>query len=120
MVTTPEQLAATLNARHRGALAEQHARAVLLRARVQEEILDAGRAGVLRRAWLIGSLAQGTFGAGSDVDVVCEGLQANDVGALYGRLVAALRIEVDILRLEDLRPAFRDRVLDEGVLLYGP
>ncbi len=119
MVTTPDQMAATLLGRHRRALEESRARAVAVRSAVERVISERGRAGEVRRAWLIGSLAHGTFGAGSDVDVVVEGLDPQQVGALYGALVDASRTEVDLLRLEELPPAFAARVLAEGVLLHG-
>ncbi len=59
--------------------------------------------------------ARGAFGTGSDVDVVVAGLSVEDAGALWGELVERLGTQVDLLRLEELPPAFRRRVLEEGV-----
>ena len=117
MVTTPEQLAATLVRRRKEALERDRARATDVRRRLETEISREG--GRFRRAFLIGSLARGSFGAASDVDVVVEGLDPGELGTLYGALVAALGVEVDLLRFEDLTPSFRARVEQEGVLLRG-
>lgn len=119
VTTTAEQLAATLVSRRRRALAEEAARALAIRQRLHEVMTRAGRAGLFRRAFLIGSLAKGRFGAGSDVDLVVEGLDERAAGRLYGELLEAAGVEVDLLRLEELSPAFCERVLTEGVLLHG-
>jgi predicted nucleotidyltransferase len=120
MAATPEDLANALVRRHRHAIELQHERAREVRRRIDEALREADRAGRFRRAFLIGSLAHGTFGVGSDVDVVVEGLASDDAGALYGALVAAAGTEVDLLRMEELPQSFRARVEQEGVLLYGP
>ena len=66
---------------------------------------------MISRAWLIGSLAWGRFGPTSDADVVVEGVSAEDIDTLWGRLGADLPVELDLLRLEDLPQDFRERVL---------
>lgn len=120
MPTTPADFAATLVRRNREARTSAHAREQQARAAIESVLAEHAKAGRFRRAFLIGSLAHGTFGAGSDVDVVLEGLPHDGVGVLYDALVAATRTEVDNLRLGDLPPSFRQRVEREGVLPYGP
>jgi predicted nucleotidyltransferase len=119
MPTTPADLAAALVRRHRQAHDEARAHAAQTRARLEAVIEEQGKAGRFRRAFLIGSLAHGTFGAGSDIDVVLEGLAPDDVGLLYDALVSATHTEVDVLRLEELPPSFQERVEREGILLHG-
>lgn len=119
MATTPADLAATLTRRHKRAHDGARARAVLVREAVDKVVEEQGRAGRFRRAFLVGSLAHGTFGAGSDVDIVVEGLSPDNLGLVYDALVGATRTEVDVLRLEELPLAFRARVEAEGIVLYG-
>ncbi len=75
------------------------------------------REGLMAKAWLIGSLATGTFGPGSDVDIVVGGSQPSDYGTLWNRFSDALGMEVDLLRFEELPESFRDRVSSEGLAL---
>jgi predicted nucleotidyltransferase len=119
MPTTPADLAATLVRRHRQTRDEVRAHAAQARASLEAVIGEQGKAGRFRRAFLIGSLAHGSFGAGSDIDVVLEGLAPDDVGLLYDALVSATHTEVDVLRLEELPPSFQERVEREGILLHG-
>jgi len=119
MTVRPEELAAALAARRRAAGDEHRRRATELRRLLTTELEKAARAGRLGRGWVIGSLARGDFGAGSDVDVVVEGLPAGEVGGLWGQLTERLGAHVDLLRLEELPESFRQRVLEEGVRLVG-
>jgi predicted nucleotidyltransferase len=118
MAVRPEELAANLVARYRAAQADHAFRAQRIRSvlgpALREEL--AGRAhGARCRAWLMGSLAHGTFGAASDVDIVVEGVPAEIAPELWLALERRLDAPVDLLRLEELPPAFRERVLAEGV-----
>ncbi|MBC7794742.1 MAG: nucleotidyltransferase domain-containing protein [Clostridia bacterium] len=65
-------------------------------------------------AWLIGSLAWGGYGNGSDVDVVVAGMCTSAVTHLWDELTRELASPVDLLRIEDLDPSFRERVLRHG------
>ena len=115
MAVRPEELAATLVARYRARQAEHASRAERLR----ETLGPALRAELAGRwpcrAWLIGSLAHGSFGAASDVDLVVEGVPAEAAPALWLALEERLDAPVDLLRLEELAPSFRARVLGEGI-----
>ncbi|OGQ25599.1 MAG: hypothetical protein A2138_04260 [Deltaproteobacteria bacterium RBG_16_71_12] len=119
MTVTPQQLASTLRARQRRLREEHAARARELRGKLDVAIAALGRQGRFTRAWLIGSLAAGTFGVDSDVDVVVEGSSPTDDDALGSALARALGVDVDVLRLEALPESFARRVLDEGVVLLG-
>ena len=114
MAVRPEELAATLVARYRAQRAEHADRAQRLRAAVGPALrAELGvRPGC--RAWLMGSLAHGTFGAASDVDIVVEGVPVEAAPALWLALCERLDAPVDLLRLEELAPSFRERVLAEG------
>jgi predicted nucleotidyltransferase len=76
----------------------------------------------VRRVILYGSLAKGTFGEGSDVDLAVEGLPAE----LHYRLASELEGEseseseprLDLERWEEFSPGFREVVLSYGKVLY--
>lgn len=115
MTVTSADLARTLVERRRAAALRTSRRAGELRVALAETLATARERGIIDRAWLIGSLARGAYGPGSDVDVVVEGLALEDSGALWGELVERLRTDrVDLLRLEELPETFRRRVLEEG------
>jgi predicted nucleotidyltransferase len=115
----PEDLAEALVTRHRAAREEDQRRGTALRRVLEATIAEAIATGTITRGWLIGSLSRGDFGAASDVDVVVEGLSAEDFAALWADLAQRLDATVDLLRLEELPPSFRDRVLREGLVLGG-
>lgn len=115
----PSELASTLIRRHRASMAQLGAGREALRTAVGPAWARACAEVKVRplRAWLIGSLAWGGFGAESDVDVVVEGLTPEQEVALWSALEGALAHAVDLLRLEDLEAAFQQRVRDEGLAL---
>lgn len=117
MPVEPRDLAQTMvrrKAEERRFYAE---RATALRSAAQSELTHARAEGLIERAWLIGSLAWGELGPHSDVDIVVSGLGVDAIGALWARLSHALGESVDLLRLETLPEDFRQRVLDQGVVL---
>ena len=70
-----------------------------------------------RRVYLFGSLAEGYFHLGSDIDLAVEGLSPH----LYFKAMSKVYdvsggCEVDLVPLEDCK--FRETVLQEGKLLY--
>jgi predicted nucleotidyltransferase len=118
MAAHPEQLARHLRRRFREQADVHRARAQRLLDEIGRLTGAAAAAGRIRRAWVIGSLARGDFGAHSDVDVVVEGLSASDWPRLWDEMCGALGVEVDLLRLEELPAPFRDRVTAEGTALH--
>lgn len=117
MTVSPEDLAARLMRRH----ALRRRREAQLRQgvvqRLWQEACPLLRGASVQRAWLIGSLASGHFCEGSDADIVVEGLDIGRCPALWAELSDCLGVEVDLLRFEELSPAFQQRVVSEGVLL---
>lgn len=107
----------TLNLRSEARAAEFRARGTELHERLREWARHALQEGLVRRAWLIGSLAKGTWGARSDVDVVVEGLESTRAGRVWDELSKRLGCDVDLLELERLPPDFAQRVLREGEVL---
>lgn len=71
------------------------------------------------RAWLIGSLASGTFGVGSDVDLVLDGVAPDRATEIEVAAARASGAPVDVLRLDDLPESFRRRVQAEGIALHA-
>jgi predicted nucleotidyltransferase len=117
VAVTPEDLARTLIRRHAARFEEWRRRGGELRRLLAEDLARAHAEGRLGRAWLIGSLAWGSFGERSDVDVVVEGLDREHEGALREELEERLGVSVDLMRLETLPARFRERVLAEGILV---
>jgi len=118
MSVTPEEALETLHSRAVRARAAEEAHAAEVLARVRRTVQDRLPPGV--RAWLIGSLAWGGFGVRSDVDLVVRGAAPAAATALEVELICELKLEVDVLRMEDLPGGFRERVEREGVRLDGP
>jgi hypothetical protein len=113
----PEQLAQTLMKRHAARRARAEARAEDLRRRLEPEVDALVAEGVIRRAYLIGSLAWGGFHEASVVELVVEGMEERASPGIWARLGDALGIEVLLLCLESLDPGFASRVRARGVSL---
>lgn len=113
MAVTPQQLASTLIHRNEERLRLLAERANELRRLVGQWATERRARGEVTGVWLTGSLAKGTWGEQSDVDVVVEGLTRPD-GATWDELVALLGTSVDLLRIEELPADFARRVRDEG------
>lgn len=115
MAITARDAAHTLKARELAAQGERLARESQARDAVLRIV--ASFLGPGERVWLIGSLAWGGFGARSDVDLVISGLSAEralELETLVARIASA---PVELLALEDLPQAFRQRVEREGIAL---
>lgn len=86
-------------------------------ARIRDVVLAVLRAHLRpgERAWLIGSLAWGGFGARSDVDLVVALVDERRAMELELRLTKSAGAPVDLLRLEHLPAAFRRRVQQQGL-----
>ncbi len=117
MGATPEELARTLVSRHAERRAREEARAEVLLDSLHREVSALKRQGAVERVWLIGSLAWGHFGSGSDVDLVVQGVSEEFVPALWDELTRRLRAPVDLLRIETLDEGFAERVRSEGIAL---
>ncbi len=72
----------------------------------------------VRRVYLFGSLARGTFAMRSDIDLAVEGLAP-------GKLVEATSVvqtnetfEFDVVPLDAMRPGFAEAVQRDGVQLW--
>jgi predicted nucleotidyltransferase len=117
MRTSPSETASALVLRHRREREAHERRAAELRRGVAREAAALIEKGLAVRAWLIGSLAWGTFGERSDVDIVCEGLTRDAIAFTAAELGERLCARVDVLRIEDLPESFRVRVLREGIPL---
>lgn len=117
MAVTVEQALATLRARAAKAEALREAAAAEVRERlatcIAPLLADADS------AWLIGSLAWGGFGQHSDVDLVLRGCSPRDACRMEVALTSALRVPVEVLRLEELPASFRERIEREGIRLHG-
>jgi predicted nucleotidyltransferase len=124
MPVHPADLAATLVGRRGADRARHRARAERLIARVRQLGRSLRAEGAIEGSWLVGSLAWGGFGARSDVDLVVRGAALEAMGAVASRAAEQLGPDaegrIDVLRLEDLPPSFRDRVLTSGLRLDEP
>lgn len=72
----------------------------------------------LKRVYLFGSLAEGLFFKGSDIDLAIEGIDFED----YLKALAEHRqlkgIHLDILHLDFCKPKLKETILKNGKLLY--
>lgn len=117
MAVTARQAARTLRARGSRARQERERRARAAREELDRRLAATLPEGV--RAWLVGSLGWGGFGPRSDIDVVTEGLADDAATRLEQALGTIEGARVELLRIEELPPAFRERVEREGVPLDG-
>jgi predicted nucleotidyltransferase len=118
MPVLPADAARTLLARAkmlRQLEAEDHERCL---ADAKDVLLGLRAQGSIERAWVIGSVAWGGFGAHSDIDVVVDAAPGD---ALVQRIEEAIgartKRNVDVLFLRALPEAFRRCVLAEGCLV---
>lgn len=117
MAVKPQAAARLLAARARRTREEREGTAAATRARLGQALLPQLPAGA--RAWLIGSLAWGGFGERSDIDLVLAGVCPASAAAIERSLTLALKVTVEVLRLEELPGAFQRRILSDGVVLDG-
>lgn len=68
---------------------------------------------------LFGSLAQGRFAEGSDIDLAVEGIPPSEYFAALAAVNDLTALWVDLKPLEVLTPHFRRRVLETGEVLYA-
>ncbi len=93
---------------------ELHARAFDEACRLAREMGKADPS--LRKVILFGSALPGrAFRIDSDIDLAILGGSLT----LFERRAASSRFRIDITRLDDMRPAVRDRVMTEGQVLYA-
>ena len=72
-----------------------------------------------RRVILIGSLARGEFGLGSDIDFLAEGIADDDFFRAGAEMEAASDgLKVDLVPFESATPDFLSHALDGGVVLH--
>jgi predicted nucleotidyltransferase len=119
MTHRPEDLAATLIRRARQRRKSDEDRLSLAREAAVRVLQTLIAARAVDRAWLIGSAAWGGVHERSDLDIVVEGMPRERSGALWDQLSEACGLDVDLLRLEELEPRFRERVLSEGIPVDG-
>ena len=73
----------------------------------------------LKRIYLFGSLAEGMFFKGSDVDIAVEGMDFEDyLKALAEHRSIRKDIHLDILSLELCKSELKETILKEGKVLY--
>lgn len=117
MAVTAAETAALLRRQTQARRSADRQRAIELRrvvsALVRAELPTGGR------AWLIGTLAWGEFGARSDIDLVLDAVPNETATHIEIAVTRTARAEVDILWLDDLPAAFAARVLADGIPLHG-
>lgn len=70
-----------------------------------------------KKVLLFGSCAEHPKDA-RDIDVAVSGVPPEDFFELYGKILAAIKDEVDLLPFEDLDGYFADRILETGKIVY--
>lgn len=117
MAVSVEQTIATLRARASAERTARELRTATLRERLTRCVVAELQPGV--EAWLIGSLAWGGFGDHSDIDLVLRGADGALATRLEMWLTRELEVPVEVLHIEQLPAAFRDRIEREGIRLHG-
>ena len=73
----------------------------------------------VRRVFLYGSLAKGTFREGSDIDLAVEGLPTELHFRIWAELEEGEAFRIDLERWEELSEGFRELVESYGQLLHA-
>ncbi len=72
----------------------------------------------IRKVYLFGSLAEGLFLKGSDIDLAVEGMDFED----YLKALAEYReikgTHIDLLHLDFCKPPLKETILKEGKVMY--
>ncbi len=73
----------------------------------------------LRRIWLFGSAARGVaLDWRSDLDFAVEGLAPEYLERAWAMLDEALRLPVDLVRIETANPVLREAIARDGRVVY--
>jgi len=88
-----------------------------MRPRLERAAIELRRRFGVTQVWLFGSYARQTPTQRSDVDLAVEGLPAGDHFHAMAYLSDIVELPVDLVRIEELRPIDRRRILREGVQL---
>lgn len=104
---------AKLEARRRQELAQRQRWSAVLRQRLVERGLPLLRAYGVSQAWLFGSVASGTAGLGSDLDLLAVPVTAADYWPLRRDLAEALECPLDLYTQDD-DPVFVRKVMERG------
>ncbi len=68
---------------------------------------------------LYGSLARGDYRADSDIDLCYEGIPAYDYFRVLAECLLQANRRFNLIDLKSAKGHFRDRILNEGKLIYG-
>lgn len=113
-MVTAQDLAQTLRMRSK----RRHAQAEARVARLRERLLDAKtlliRKHHAQRVVLFGSLATGTYGENSDIDLAVEAMPAAAYFHALADLMTLFAVPVDLVRLEEAVPSLRAHIEEEG------
>lgn len=112
MPVTPSEAAATLQRRYRERHLARVERAKLVHQRVKNVVRDLALSKA--RIWLIGSLADGSFGERSDIDIVIDTVDDAQANRLFDQLERELALPIDLLLWRELDTTFQARVLRDG------
>jgi predicted nucleotidyltransferase len=116
----PEYAAYIEAHRERRRLEQQCAQQQALAAReaAQQAAAMLARSLGVSRVYLFGSLARGTFGSRSDIDLAVEGLAPGKLVDALGIVECNRRFEFDIVPLDAARPEVAEAVRRDGVQLW--
>ena len=84
---------------------------------VREAVEILKRYGV-RKVILFGSFARGSGGKYSDIDIAYEGLAPEVFFRALGEILSELDRDVDLVDLQEIKDTLRNRIEEEGVLVY--
>lgn len=67
---------------------------------------------------LYGSLARGNYRVDSDIDICVEGLPDQNYFRAFAECLMKARRRISVLDLRNTRGYFRERILNEGKIIY--
>ena len=96
---------------------ERESRSIELRRRLLDRGRPLLRAYGVRRAWLFGSVAEGTADADSDLDLLAIPVTAEAFWSLRRELATAVSFPLDLYTQDD-DPVFVRKVMERGELIH--
>ena len=87
-------------------------------ARKIQEAIEVLKKYSAKRVFLFGSVAKGSSGDYSDIDLACEGLPPHEFFKVLGKLLAMPGKSIDLVDMDDVKDTVRRRIEREGKLLY--
>lgn len=115
---TPRQTARALVERYSRRMQDHESRRKALREQVMSLVPEIARSTGASRVYLFGSLAWGRVHARTDIDLAVEGIAPGHLSDFAAEALMQLDADVDVVPLERASESLRERILQEGELIW--